>query len=87
MKMVYHLLNIYAKLLDIYGLKLIPILSILFRPFGCIAPKDLKIIWQCSLSTLRVADECYSRKVSCAHMLFVFSCIDNNVYVACFQLY
>ena len=39
-----------------------PIVEILFRPFGLVAPKPFKIIWLSNLSILSVPDEGYSRR-------------------------
>ena len=36
------------------------------RPFGCLAHKDIKIIWLSNLLNLRETDEGYSRNASCA---------------------
>lgn len=42
-----------------------PILVILFRSFGILAPKDFKVIWQSNLLIMTVPDEEYSRNASC----------------------
>lgn len=40
--------------------------------FGCLVPKDLKIILISNLSILRVPDKVYSRKASCApHLIHI----------------
>jgi hypothetical protein len=44
----------------------LPILAILFRPFGLLACKTYKIIWLSYLSILSVPDEGYSRNALCA---------------------
>jgi len=40
--------------------------AILFRSFGFLAPKDLKIIWFSNILALSVPDEGYSRNAWCA---------------------
>lgn len=42
-----------------------PILVILFRSFGILAPKDFKVIWHSNLLIMTVPDEEYSRNASC----------------------
>ena len=46
--------------------KVLPILAILFRPFGFLAPKGFKIIWLSNILDLSVPDEGYCRNASCA---------------------
>jgi len=38
----------------------------MFRPFGCLAPKDFEIIWLSNLLNLNVLDETYLRTISCS---------------------
>ena len=54
-----------------------PIMSIMFRPFGCIAHTHFSITWLSNISILSVTDEGYSRNVSYALIListFLFHC-------------
>ena len=37
------------------------LLTILFKPFGFLAPKDFKMIWLSNIMALSVLDEGYSR--------------------------
>ena len=61
------------------------ILAILFRSFGVLAPKNVKIIWISNILALTVPDEGYSRNASCALnlistflLLFLNNVITNN---------
>jgi hypothetical protein len=48
-----------------------PILAILFRSFGILAPKYIKVIWHPNLLIMSVPDEEYSRNASCILYLII----------------
>ena len=75
---LYQLIHFSSSISHMCFIWRLPILAILFRPFGLLASKTFIIIWLINLSTLSVPDESYSRHALCALILIYTVLLDNN---------